>query len=83
MTRQSRRPLDLAELDLPDGRYEYEFIVERSEDDPIVAPGPFAEELTGSRAFAALSGSKTAGDADRRSPGTTNSPKTGYPRITS
>ncbi|MFC4358425.1 alpha-amylase family glycosyl hydrolase [Halobium salinum] len=39
--------LDLTDLDLTDGRYEYEFVVHREgEDDPTVAPDPFAEELT-------------------------------------
>jgi 1,4-alpha-glucan branching enzyme len=38
--------LDLTGLDLADGRYEYEFVVERGEDEPIVAPDPFAEEVT-------------------------------------
>ncbi|WP_050032575.1 alpha-amylase family glycosyl hydrolase [Halorubrum halophilum] len=38
--------LDLSELELADGRYEYEFVVERGEDEPIAVPDPFAEDLT-------------------------------------
>ena len=39
--------IDLADLDLPDGRYEYEFVVHREgEDEPVVAADPFAEEIT-------------------------------------
>ncbi|MFW6317346.1 MAG: alpha-amylase family glycosyl hydrolase [Halorubrum sp.] len=38
--------LDLTGLDLADGRYEYEFVVERGEGEPIVTSDPFAEDLT-------------------------------------
>ena len=38
--------LDLADLDLSDGRYEYEFVADVGGDDPVVAADPFAEELT-------------------------------------
>jgi 1,4-alpha-glucan branching enzyme len=38
--------LNIDDLDLDDGRYEYEFLVYRGEDDPDVAADPFAEEIT-------------------------------------
>jgi 1,4-alpha-glucan branching enzyme len=38
--------VDLDDLDLADGRYEYEFLVHRDGDEPDVAPDPFAEEIT-------------------------------------
>jgi 1,4-alpha-glucan branching enzyme len=39
--------LDIEGLDLPDGRYEYEYVVHREGDEePVVAPDPFAEEIT-------------------------------------
>jgi 1,4-alpha-glucan branching enzyme len=37
--------IDLNDLDLTDGQYEYEFVVDRG-DDQVVAPDPFAEEIT-------------------------------------
>jgi len=33
-------------LNLPDGRFEYEFVIERAQDRPLVVPDPFAEEIT-------------------------------------
>ncbi|MFC6826646.1 alpha-amylase family glycosyl hydrolase [Halopelagius fulvigenes] len=38
--------VDVNGLDLPDGRYEYEYVVHRGDDDPVVAADPFAEEIT-------------------------------------
>lgn len=38
--------IDLNGLDLTDGAYEYEFVVHRGDDEPAIAPDPFAEELT-------------------------------------
>ena len=38
--------IDLASLNLPDGSYEYEFQVVRTDGTIPVAPNPYAEELT-------------------------------------
>ncbi len=38
--------IDLDDLGLDDGRYEYEYVLDRGGDDPDVAPDPFAEEIT-------------------------------------
>ncbi|SFF86901.1 1,4-alpha-glucan branching enzyme [Halopelagius inordinatus] len=38
--------LDVDGLDLSDGRYEYEYVVHRGDDEPVVAADPFAEEIT-------------------------------------
>lgn len=38
--------LDVDGLDLTDGRYEYEYVVHRGDDEPVVAADPFAEEIT-------------------------------------
>jgi 1,4-alpha-glucan branching enzyme len=38
--------IDLDELGLADGRYEYEYVLDRGGDDPDIAPDPFAEEIT-------------------------------------
>ena len=38
--------LDIDELDLANGRYEYEFLVYRGGEEPDVAADPFAEEIT-------------------------------------
>ncbi len=57
--------LALPDLDLPDGRYEYEFLVERGEDEPVVASDPFAEELT---RFQGVRASFRIRDGDRHRP---------------
>lgn len=54
--------LDLTDLELPDGRYEYEFVVERGEDEPVVTSDPFAEELT---RFKGIRGSFQIRDGER------------------
>jgi 1,4-alpha-glucan branching enzyme len=38
--------LDLDDLGLADGEYEYEFVVHRGDDDPDVVPDPFARKIT-------------------------------------
>ncbi|WP_435074425.1 alpha-amylase family glycosyl hydrolase [Halorubrum sp. HHNYT27] len=38
--------IDLDELGLADGQYEYEYALDRGGDDPDIAPDPFAEEIT-------------------------------------
>jgi len=38
--------IDLAQLGLADGAYEYDFRIERPGQAPVVAPDPYAEELT-------------------------------------
>lgn len=38
--------IDLNGLDLADGRYEYEYVVHRDGEEPVVAADPFAEEIT-------------------------------------
>ncbi|WP_254514044.1 alpha-amylase family glycosyl hydrolase [Anatilimnocola floriformis] len=38
--------IDLSSLHLPDGEYEYEFLLERSGQATITVPDPYAEELT-------------------------------------
>ena len=38
--------LDLNSLDLSDGKYEYEYVVHRDGEEPVVAADPFAEEIT-------------------------------------
>lgn len=38
--------IDIDDLDLEDGRYEYEFLAYRDGDEPDVAPDPFAAEIT-------------------------------------